>query len=378
MTSKKTPPLKCSEGTVYISNTKGRYIITAKKGKEKYYIGYRKEVNEACEVQKECYEHLKNGDLDEWVANKRKENQKTPPLKCPEGTVYISSSRNSYYIYAKKNGGIYYIERCEEINEAYEAQERCYERLKNGSLDEWIANRHDYNKGFNEKLELLVEYVSEFGDVPSSSQNHPTIYKDVNLSTWWVGQKRQFTTGAMSDWKAEAFRAQGIHMEKYAKKPKTKAKVKKSKVNGVCYSKMEQKWQAFFVKDGKTYLLGSTKNHKEAARLRKEAEKHANDFLEWYKENKKAPGKGKVNKTSKMRGVTYNKPSKKWRATYYFEKKMYYLGGYEKIEDAIRVRKEAEKHADDFLEWHLKWITERSERQKEINSLKSKEKRRKE
>lgn len=290
--------------------------------------------------------------------------KKTPPLKCPEGTVCIGNTNNRYTVFVRKKEGQRYIDSCEDVNEALEIQKECYERLKKGNFDEWRANKHYHDRGFSEKLKLFVEYRSKYGDVPSSSRVHPTIYKDVNLSTWWIGQKMQFRAGAMRDWKLEAFYDQGIRLEEYTKAPETEI-AKKSKRKGVRYSETGKRWQAFIVKDGKMYWLGSSVDYQEMVALREEAEKRTDDFLEWYKENKKVLKKGrKINSTSQTRGVAYNKPSKKWRATYYFEKKIYYLGNYEKMEDAIRVRKEAEKHADDFLEWHSKWLAERSEKQK--------------
>ena len=355
MTSKKTPPLKCSEGTVYISNTKDGHVITVKREKKTRYIDRCEEVSEALKIQKECYEHLKNRTLDEWVRDKRerkrKGNRETPPLKCPEGTVHISNSNNTYTVLVRTGRRLQYIGRYKDASEALENQKECYERLRGGSFDEWRADKCYYDQGFSEKLELFAEYCSKYGDVPSSSQIHPTVYKDVNLSMWWIGQKMQFRAGAMRDWKLKAFHDKGIHLEEYTKEPKTK-EVKKSKTKGVCYSKTGRKWQAFIVKEGKLYWLGRSVDYQEMVSLRKEAEKHTEDFLEWYNENKKTMERGKVNKISKMRGVTYNKPSKRWRATYYFEKKMYYLGQYKKMEDAIEMRKEAEKHADDFLKWY--------------------------
>lgn len=293
----------------------------------------------------------------------------TKPLKCQEGTVYISDLNDQHNVLVEKNGTLHHIGRYKELNEAREVQKECYERLKNRTFEKWKASRQHRNKRFDEKLELFVEYCSKFGDVPSSSQPHPTIYKDVNLSVWWIGQKAQFRAGNMQEWKFEAFRERGIHLEECTKTSKIE-ETERSKTEGVCYSKAEHKWQAFFAKNGDMYCLGSSTSYKKMAELRKEAEKHADDFLQWYKTNKTGTGKRRVNPVSKTRGVTYSKPIKKWRVTYYFEKKTYYLGNYEEMEDAIQVRKEAEKHADDFLEWYLKWRDERLKVQKSENDAK--------
>jgi hypothetical protein len=267
---------------------------------------------------------------------------RTQPLKGPEGTVYINDSNGMHRVFVKKNNKMYYAGQYKKINEARELQKECYERLKNKTFEEWNANRRHHDQGFNKKLKLFTEYHSEFGDIPSSSQMYPTIYKGVNLSRWWVGQKVQFRAGNMREWKIKAFRDHGIDLEKYTKTPEKK---------GVYYSKVGKRWQAFFIKDKRMYPLGDFTDYKKMIRLCEEAEKHKDDFLEWYKENKKTSEKRKVNPISKTKGVTYNKTSGKWKATYCFEKKTYSLGYYEKVEDAIRARKEAEKHADDFLKW---------------------------
>lgn len=57
--------------------------------------------------------------------------------------------------------------------------------------------------------------------------------------------------------------------------------------------------------------------------------------------------------TSGVRGVYYNKRRKKWVAQIMFRQKCYHLGGYEKLEDAAKVRALAEeKLFGDFLEWY--------------------------
>ena len=47
--------------------------------------------------------------------------------------------------------------------------------------------------------------------------------------------------------------------------------------------------------------------------------------------------------TSGVKGVYYSKTRGKWIAQIMFRNKCYYLGGYDTIEDAARVRREAEK-----------------------------------
>ena len=55
--------------------------------------------------------------------------------------------------------------------------------------------------------------------------------------------------------------------------------------------------------------------------------------------------------TSGVRGVYYDKNSKKWRARLKFRGQLMNFGMYEKFEDAVKARKEAEKMIfGEFLE----------------------------
>lgn len=56
--------------------------------------------------------------------------------------------------------------------------------------------------------------------------------------------------------------------------------------------------------------------------------------------------------TSGYTGVYQNKRNGKWVAQITFKKKTYYLGSYERIEDAIKARQRGEELHDDFLQWY--------------------------
>lgn len=56
--------------------------------------------------------------------------------------------------------------------------------------------------------------------------------------------------------------------------------------------------------------------------------------------------------TSGVRGVYFNKRRGKWVAQIMFKGKCYYLGGYDKLEDAAKARTRGEEMFDDFLEWY--------------------------
>lgn len=56
--------------------------------------------------------------------------------------------------------------------------------------------------------------------------------------------------------------------------------------------------------------------------------------------------------TSGYTGVYQNKKNGKWVAQITFKNKTYYLGSYEKIEDAVKSRQRGEEMHNDFLEWY--------------------------
>lgn len=62
--------------------------------------------------------------------------------------------------------------------------------------------------------------------------------------------------------------------------------------------------------------------------------------------------------TSGFRGVSQNKKSGKYRAYIQFKKQVYWLGVFDLIEDAVKVRKEAENRIyGDFLKWYEESIS---------------------
>lgn len=56
--------------------------------------------------------------------------------------------------------------------------------------------------------------------------------------------------------------------------------------------------------------------------------------------------------TSGYTGVYWSAKNQKWQAQITFKGKTYYLGAYEKIEDAVAARKRGEEMHDQFLEWY--------------------------
>lgn len=67
--------------------------------------------------------------------------------------------------------------------------------------------------------------------------------------------------------------------------------------------------------------------------------------------------KPKINNTSGHKGISFDKDRNKWVAQIQFKSKHYFLGRYDRKDDAIRVRKEAEeKLFGEFLEWYNRRI----------------------
>ena len=57
--------------------------------------------------------------------------------------------------------------------------------------------------------------------------------------------------------------------------------------------------------------------------------------------------------TSGLRGVYYSSKRHKWIAQIMFKKKCYYLGGYDSLDDAAKVRAAAEEKVfGDFVKWY--------------------------
>lgn len=65
-----------------------------------------------------------------------------------------------------------------------------------------------------------------------------------------------------------------------------------------------------------------------------------------------SPNRLIASNTSGYNGVYRNKRTQKWTAQITFKGKTYYLGSYDRIEDAVKARKRGEEMYDDFLQWY--------------------------
>lgn len=76
-------------------------------------------------------------------------------------------------------------------------------------------------------------------------------------------------------------------------------------------------------------------------------------------------GKLRKDNTSGVRGVSLH--NGKWRARISFRKKVYYLGEYRDMEDAVRVRKKAESTLyGEFLDWYNENFPQKQETEQEV------------
>ena len=71
--------------------------------------------------------------------------------------------------------------------------------------------------------------------------------------------------------------------------------------------------------------------------------------------------------TSGHTGVYWNAKNRKWVAQITFRSKTYYLGTYDKIEDAVKARKRGEEMHDDFLEWYYETHSGKKKTEKKAN-----------
>ena len=73
-----------------------------------------------------------------------------------------------------------------------------------------------------------------------------------------------------------------------------------------------------------------------------------------------------INNKSGYRGVSWHSQTGKWRATIMFQRHSYYLGVYDKVEDAAAARKVAEKKIfGNFLDWYYSEHPEKKRRKQD-------------
>lgn len=136
-------------------------------------------------------------------------------------------------------------------------------------------------------------------------------------------------------------------------------KCNKSGVTGVRWDEPNQKWIVIITVNKESLYLGLYSSFEEAVEVRKEAEvKYFGEFraIDLYIDEDvinnsmlKAPverlpidRKNRQNNTSGIMGICWDKKSQKWKTYIRVDKKVVYLGLYSDLEEAKKIRTEAE------------------------------------
>jgi len=146
---------------------------------------------------------------------------------------------------------------------------------------------------------------------------------------------------------------------------------------GISQCSKTKKWQAAIRFHGRKYHIGAFADIKDAERIRDEVVigvesliQDAINFITSYQDKYSAKYKEEQfvanthvsriknktinkNNTSGVRGVAWHSSRKKWIARLHFKGKVYQLGAFDELDDAIKARKDAEeKYYDNFLKEH--------------------------
>jgi hypothetical protein len=114
-----------------------------------------------------------------------------------------------------------------------------------------------------------------------------------------------------------------------------------SKYRGVCWNKNRNNWIAQIQYDGKKHKLGYFDHEEEAAKAYDKAARAQHG--EKAQLNFPAEGESGPRKSSKYRGVSWNKSGNKWRAGIKYDGKKHSLGYFEDEEEAAKAYDKAAK-----------------------------------
>ena len=125
----------------------------------------------------------------------------------------------------------------------------------------------------------------------------------------------------------------------------------------------QNKWHACIGYKKKNYHLGRFENKENAVEIRKTAEKMIGEnFEDWYKEYRKKKGTNyiRLSKLSKSGTQGVYLIQNKWYARISYKNKIYHLGCFENKEDAVEIRKTAEKMiGENFEDWYQEYRKEK-------------------
>ena len=233
-----------------------------------------------------------------------------------------------------------------------------YARIMTNMRNHNITFEEALNDTFKRKREIVIgdKKYESLNEACTDNKIHPvTFYNRLN--------------NGMSE--TEAITKKKWESNKIGKNKKTKSTNKKANkkkreiidIKKIFYSKQKNKWKSNVVFDKKYYYLGIYETMERAlaeAAIAEEVIKKGEDFLNWYYQRKE--------EREKMLGCTYEKRSNKWRAQIRFNGKTFYLGVYEKKEDARKVylkAKEIIENNGEFEKWHSELICKKREGGKE-------------
>ena len=139
------------------------------------------------------------------------------------------------------------------------------------------------------------------------------------------------------------------------------SKLSKSGTQGVYL--IQNKWYARISYKNKIYHLGCFENKEDAVEIRKTAEKMIGEnFEDWYKEYREKKGTNyiRLSKLSKSGTQGVYLIQNKWYARISYKNKIYHLGCFENKEDAVEIRKTAEKMiGENFEDWYQEYRKEK-------------------
>ncbi len=176
----------------------------------------------------------------------------------------------------------------------------------------------------------------------------------VKSKFYWLGSYKNIDDAVKIRKDAEKHVKTGDFVEWFEQNHSSGVRKQLNNTSGVTgVSKKAKHWVAQIGTGGKNYRLGSYKNKDDAVKIRKDAEKHVKtgDFVEWFEQNHSSGVRKQLNNTSGVIGV--QKIRNNWVANIVVNGKFYWLASYKNKEDAVKIRKEAEKHVKtgDFTEW---------------------------
>lgn len=213
--------------------------------------------------------------------------------------------------------------------------------IKTGDSNGGIKNKHNQT-GVSQQVfpDGAVRYRAE---MQVKGKKHyfgirDTVEEAIELR---LEAERQLSNGTFDEWL------------KHIKRPICKNKFDKKGISELKTQNGSTRYRIDITVDGKRYYIAKRNNLQDAHDILEEAEKQVANgcFEEWLKELHTASTE-KRNKNGYV-GITFFEKDQHFRAKINYKRKSYHLGCSKNIEDAIELRKEAEKHvkAGDFEEW---------------------------